>query len=66
MQITMRKDSKPKPNQAIRKLMREKGIRGYDAAQACGVHSATFSRWLALELPIDKQAQIIAALNSKF
>lgn len=50
-------------NADVRKLLAEKGIKHYEAAQACNVSIYTFSHWLMTEMKPEKKKQVIAALE---
>lgn len=46
-------------NQKVRLFLEKHRIRYYEAAAACGVTAFTFSRWLQLDLPEERQDEII-------
>lgn len=50
-------------NKEIRKALVEKGIRHYEAAEACGVTCYTFSHWLQTEMKPEKKKKIMAAIK---
>lgn len=50
-------------NAEIRKLLSEKGIRYYEAAEACGVTCYTFSHWLQTELKPEKKRAVLDAIS---
>ena len=50
-------------NADIRKLLIEKGIRHYEAAQACGVTLYTFSHWLMVEMEPAKKTKVLQAIK---
>lgn len=52
-----------KPNKEIRELIQKKGIRHFEAAQACKVSQYTFSHWLQIELSPEKKKQVIQAIE---
>jgi hypothetical protein len=47
----------------VRELIKEKRLRHYEVAAACGVSEYTFSQWLRTELPPDKKERIIKAIK---
>ena len=51
-------------NADIRKVLTERGIRHYEAAQACGVTLYTFSHWLQVEMKPEKKATVLKAIES--
>ena len=51
-------------NADIRKLLVDRGIRHYEAAEACGVSLYSFSHWLQIEMAPEKKAQVIKAIES--
>ena len=50
-------------NADIRKLLIEKGIRHYEAAEACGVSLYTFSHWLQTEMKPEKKNEVLKAIK---
>lgn len=50
-------------NAEIRKALIDKGIRHYEAAEACGVTIYTFSHWLQTEMKPEKKQEVLAALE---
>lgn len=46
-------------NADIRKILLEKGIRHYEAAEACGVTLYTFSHWLQTEMKPEKKTEVL-------
>lgn len=50
-------------NADIRKLLIEKGIRHYEAAEACGVTLYTFSHWLQTEMKPEKKTEVLKAIQ---
>lgn len=46
-------------NADIRKVLLEKGIRHYEAAEACGVTLYTFSHWLQTEMKPEKKTEVL-------
>ena len=46
-------------NQKVRLFLEKHRIRYYEAAAACGVTAFTFSRWLQIDLPEERQNKII-------
>lgn len=46
-------------NADIRKVLIDKGIRHYEAAQACGVSLYTFSHWLQTEMKPEKKTEVL-------
>lgn len=50
-------------NADIRKLLIEKGIRHYEAAEACGVTLYTFSHWLQTEMKPEKKTEVLKAIK---
>ncbi len=50
-------------NADIRKLLIEKGIRHYEAAEACGVSLYTFSHWLQTEMKPEKKTEVLKAIK---
>lgn len=50
-------------NAEIRKVLVEKGIRHYEAAEACGVTLYTFSHWLQTEMKPEKKTEVLKAIK---
>lgn len=50
-------------NKEIRKALVEKGIRHYEAAEACGVTCYTFSHWLQTEMKPEKKKEVMAVIK---
>lgn len=50
-------------NADIRKVLIEKGIRHYEAAEACGVTLYTFSHWLQTEMKPEKKTEVLKAIK---
>lgn len=50
-------------NADIRKVLIEKGIRHYEAAEACGVTLYTFSHWLQTEMKPEKKTEVLNAIK---
>lgn len=50
-------------NLEIREIIRKNRIRHYEVAAALGVSEYTFCKWLRTELPADKKAKIMDAIN---
>ncbi len=46
-------------NADIRKVLIDKGIRHYEAAEACGVSLYTFSHWLQTEMKPEKKTEVL-------
>ena len=51
-------------NADIRKVLIEKGIPHYIAAQACGVTVYTFSHWLQVEMKPEKKTEVLKAIRA--
>lgn len=51
-------------NTDIRKVLIEKGIRHYEAAEACGVTVYTFSHWLQTEMKPEKKKAVLHAIRA--
>lgn len=56
--------TKNNSNADIRKALIDRGIRHYEAAEACGVSVYTFTHWLQCEMKPEKKAAILEALNN--
>lgn len=52
-----------KNNFEIRKAIRDKGKKYCEVAEALGVHSATFSRWLRKELSEEDKQRILEVIK---
>ena len=50
-------------NADIRKVLIDKGIRHYEAAQACGVSLYTFSHWLQTEMKPEKKMEVLKIIE---
>ena len=50
-------------NKEIRKVLAERGIRHYEAAEACGVTLYTFSHWLQVEMKPEKKAEVLKTIK---
>ena len=50
-------------NAKVRTALFRSGIKHYRVAEEMGVADETFSRWLRHELPVDKQKEILAAID---
>ena len=50
-------------NKEIRELIAKRGLKHYEVASALGINQFTFSHWLQLELPQEKQAEIIRVIR---
>ena len=50
-------------NADIRKVLFEKGIYHYEAAEACGVTVYTFSHWLQTEMKPEKKRKVLEAIQ---
>lgn len=50
-------------NADIRKVLIDKGIRHYEAAQACGVSLYTFSHWLQTEMKPEKKTEVLKIIE---
>lgn len=50
-------------NADIRKVLIDKGIRHYEAAQACGVSLYTFSHWLQTEMKPEKKTEVLRIIE---
>lgn len=55
--------TKNNANADIRKVLIDKGIRHYEAAQACGVSLYTFSHWLQIEMKPEKKAEVLKIIE---
>lgn len=55
--------TKNNANADIRKALIDKGIRHYEAAQACGVSLYTFSHWLQIEMKPEKKAEVLKIIE---
>lgn len=51
-------------NADIRKVLVEKGIRHYEAAEACGVSLYTFSHWLQIEMKPEKKREVMETIRN--
>jgi len=60
----MTRARKSMANVEIRELINKKGIRYYEAAEACGVTIYTFSHWLQTELKPEKRDMVLRAIQS--
>lgn len=52
-----------KANLAIRIAMDKADVHQWEVARACGMLETNFSRMLRIELPLNKQKEIIAKIN---
>ena len=50
-------------NADIRKILIDKGIRHYEAAEACGVSLYTFSHWLQTEMKPEKKTEVLKVIE---
>lgn len=50
-------------NEAVRKAARIAGVPLYRVAKEIGVSEPTLQRWLRFQLPADKEARIIGAID---
>lgn len=50
-------------NADIRKILIDKGIRHYEAAEACGVSLYTFSHWLQTEMKPEKKTEVLRIIE---
>ncbi len=50
-------------NADIRKVLIDKGIRHYEAAEACGVSLYTFSHWLQTEMKHEKKNEVLRIIE---
>lgn len=50
-------------NADIRKILIDKGIRHYEAAEACGVSLYTFSHWLQIEMKPEKKTEVLRIIE---
>lgn len=50
-------------NADIRKVLIDKGIRHYEAAEACGVSLYTFSHWLQTEMKPEKKTEVLKVIE---
>ena len=50
-------------NADIRKVLIDKGIRHYEAAEACGVSLYTFSHWLQTEMKPEKKTEVLRIIE---
>lgn len=50
-------------NADIRKVLLEKGVRHYEAAEACGVSLYTFSHWLQTEMKPEKKTEVLNVIE---
>ena len=50
-------------NADIRKVLIDKGIRHYEAAEACGVSVYTFSHWLQTEMKPEKKTEVLKVIE---
>ena len=55
--------SKNTANADIRKVLIDKGIRYYEAAEACGVSLYTFSHWLQVEMKPEKKTEVLKVIE---
>lgn len=55
--------SKNTANADIRKVLIDKGIRHYEAAEACGVSLYTFSHWLQTEMKPEKKTEVLKVIE---
>lgn len=53
-----------KANEHIRKAMKDAGVTMWRVAAVLGVSDITLGRWLRFPLPTEKEAQVMAAIET--